>query len=153
MKKSLGEVIAATRKLRGMTQAELAEKMNITDKAVSKWERGLSCPDISSLPRLSEVLGVSVDELMQVNESDNKVNIKPTTVKKILCGALVALIGLAFSIVFLVYAMKHPWSYNDIEGLLGSLLGTKMFIPLIISLITMFSGVIYSFLCAYKESY
>lgn len=61
---SMGEIIAARRKDLGMTQKELAEKMNVTDKAVSKWERNLSCPDVGSIPRLAEVLGLSVAELM-----------------------------------------------------------------------------------------
>ncbi|WNX84888.1 helix-turn-helix transcriptional regulator [Agathobaculum sp. NTUH-O15-33] len=67
-KQTLGNMIASLRKERGMTQAELAAIMNITDKAVSKWERDLSCPDIASLPKLAETLQVSVDELMQVRE-------------------------------------------------------------------------------------
>ena len=62
---TMGMVIASLRKAQGMTQAELAEKMQVTDKAVSKWERDLSCPDIQSLPRLAEILEVSVEELMQ----------------------------------------------------------------------------------------
>ena len=68
MKKTLGTMIAELRKQHGMTQLELAEKMNVTDKAVSKWERDLSCPDINSLPKLAEILGVSVDELMQIKK-------------------------------------------------------------------------------------
>ena len=63
-KQSLGSMIASLRKQRGMTQLDLAVKMGVTDKAVSKWERDLSCPDISLLPRLAELFGVSVDELM-----------------------------------------------------------------------------------------
>ena len=62
----MGTMIAELRKQQGMTQMELAGKMGVTDKAVSKWERDLSCPDINSLPDLAEILGVSVDELMQV---------------------------------------------------------------------------------------
>ena len=65
MSKTLGMFIAELRKERGMTQLELAEKMGVTDKAVSKWERDLSCPDIRSLPTLAETLGVSIEELMQ----------------------------------------------------------------------------------------
>ena len=68
MKKTLGNMIAELRKQRGMTQLELAEKMGVTDKAVSKWERDLSCPDINSLPTLAEILGVSVEELMQIKK-------------------------------------------------------------------------------------
>lgn len=64
-KRTLGTMIAALRKQAGMTQLELAEKMGVTDKAVSKWERDLSCPDVASLPRLAEIFDVSVDELMQ----------------------------------------------------------------------------------------
>ena len=58
-------MIAEKRKEKGLTQAELALKMGVTDKAVSKWERDLSYPDVASFPRLAEALGVSVDELMQ----------------------------------------------------------------------------------------
>lgn len=64
-KQTLGEMIASLRKEQGMTQAVLADKMNVTDKAVSKWERDLSCPDINSMPKLAEILNVTVDELMQ----------------------------------------------------------------------------------------
>lgn len=72
MKKTLGMMIAELRKEKGMTQLELAEKMGVTDKAVSKWERDLSCPDINSLPNLAEILGVTVDELMQIKcEAEN----------------------------------------------------------------------------------
>ena len=69
MKQTLGALIARTRKEKGMTQLELAEKMGVTDKAVSKWERDLSCPDVSSLPTLAQVLGLSLEELMQNNGS------------------------------------------------------------------------------------
>lgn len=65
-KESMGMMIAAKRKELGMTQLELAEKMGVTDKAVSKWERELSYPDVNSLPKLAEIFGMSVDELMQI---------------------------------------------------------------------------------------
>ncbi len=66
MKKQMfGAMVAALRKEKGMTQLELAEKMGVTDKAVSKWERDLSFPDVSSIPKLAGILEVSVDELMQ----------------------------------------------------------------------------------------
>lgn len=62
---TLGEMIATLRKEKSMTQIELASQMNVTDKAVSKWERDLSCPDINSLPKLAEILGISIDDLMK----------------------------------------------------------------------------------------
>lgn len=75
-KQTLGSMITSLRKENGMTQLELAEKMSVTDKAVSKWERDLSCPDVNSLPKLAEIFGISVDELMQIKSAaqldDNK---------------------------------------------------------------------------------
>lgn len=62
--KNIGETIASLRKNKGMTQNELAEKMNVTDKAVSKWERNLSCPDVNTISKLADILGVSVEELL-----------------------------------------------------------------------------------------
>ena len=65
-KQTFGATISALRKERGMTQLELARQMGVTDKAVSKWERNLSFPDVASLPKLAEVLGTSVDELLEM---------------------------------------------------------------------------------------
>ena len=68
--KSIGKMISLLRKEKGMTQSELAEKMNVTDKAVSKWERDLSCPDINTISKLADVLEVSVDELLQAKKKE-----------------------------------------------------------------------------------
>ena len=65
-KQTFGAAISALRKEKSMTQLELARQMGVTDKAVSKWERNLSFPDVASLPKLAEVLGTSVDELLEV---------------------------------------------------------------------------------------
>lgn len=74
-KKTLGMMIASLRKENRMTQLELAEKLGVTDKAVSKWERNISFPDVNTLPKLAEVFDISVDELMQVKaESQNEKN-------------------------------------------------------------------------------
>ena len=56
--------ITALRKARAMTQEQLAQELGITAQAVSKWETGQSCPDITLLPKLAEVCGVRVDELL-----------------------------------------------------------------------------------------
>ena len=66
MNDSLGALIAERRKALGLTQLELAQKLGVTDKAVSKWERNLSCPDVGTLPCLAEILGLSLEQLMQV---------------------------------------------------------------------------------------
>lgn len=64
LKKQIGANIAAYRKRAGLTQAILAEKLNYTDKAVSKWERGESCPDIPTVMAIADILGISVNELL-----------------------------------------------------------------------------------------
>ena len=63
--KKLGAFIAELRKEKNMTQAELAKKIQVTDKAVSKWERGLGLPDINNIEPLADALGVSILEIMQ----------------------------------------------------------------------------------------
>ena len=59
-----GNLIASRRREKGMTQKELSELLHVTDRAVSKWERGLSFPDVSLLESLCDVLGLTLTELM-----------------------------------------------------------------------------------------
>ena len=82
-----------------MTQLELAEKMGVTDKAVSKWERDLSCPDISSIPNLAEILGVSVEELMQVKKEADAPVSKATEIVKIAPKAVAMAMGIAVTVL------------------------------------------------------
>lgn len=62
--KTLGKFIAERRSALGLTQRQLAERLSVTDRAVSRWERGIGAPDISLLESLSSALGVTVDELL-----------------------------------------------------------------------------------------
>ena len=64
MENTLGKRIAALRREKGMKQDELAEKMQVSPQAVSKWENDQTCPDISVLPTLAKLFGISVDELL-----------------------------------------------------------------------------------------
>lgn len=61
----IGAFIAARRKEMGLTQQQLAERLGVTNKAVSKWESGNGIPDISLFTALAEVLGVTADELLR----------------------------------------------------------------------------------------
>ena len=65
LKYIIGKNIAVYRKRCGLTQAGLADKLNYSDKAVSKWERGESTPDIITLAQLAELFGITVNELVQ----------------------------------------------------------------------------------------
>lgn len=114
--KSMGTVIAALRRSHGMTQLELAEKMGVTDKAVSKWERDLACPDVASLPKLAEILGVSLDELMQAQRpvgSDERLSIPALAVLVLKAVALALGVGVA------VLSFMGKLAPNDGFALLG----------------------------------
>lgn len=69
LKRQIGRNIVLCRKRMALTQAGLADKMNYSDKAVSKWERGESMPDVLTLMQLAEILGVTVDFLLSGDEN------------------------------------------------------------------------------------
>ena len=69
---TIGKFIAERRKHKNLTQAQLAEKLGITDKAISKWERGIAMPDASIMLELCNILGISVNELL----SGEKINME-----------------------------------------------------------------------------
>ena len=64
MNETIGNRITKFRKAKGMTQEELANQLGVSSQAVSKWENDISCPDISLLPKLCRMLGITVDELL-----------------------------------------------------------------------------------------
>ena len=64
----IGEFISSQRKMKNLTQAALAEKLGITDRAVSKWERGKGLPDVSLMLDLCEIFGITVNELLSGEE-------------------------------------------------------------------------------------
>lgn len=66
----MGENIASLRRAAGLTQELLADRLGVTSQAVSKWERQLSCPDVSLLPAMAKVFGVGIDELFAVASAD-----------------------------------------------------------------------------------
>lgn len=66
----IGKYIAGKRKALGMTQKQLAEKLNMSDKSVSKWERGVCLPDVSVYMELCEILGISINEFLAGEDID-----------------------------------------------------------------------------------
>ena len=64
-KKTMGGFMAALRKANGMTQKELAERLNVSDKTVSRWERDDGAPELSLIPVIAEIFGVTCDELLR----------------------------------------------------------------------------------------
>ena len=111
----IGRFIAKLRKEKNMTQKELAESLEITDRAISKWENGRGMPDLSLLTPLCEILGVSINELLSgerldkkdyqekleenfINTIDyiDKKNVKSNTIKSII-WLVVGIIGISLS--------------------------------------------------------
>ncbi len=72
METTLGNRIMANRKRIGLTQDKLAEKLGVTAQAVSKWENDQSCPDISMLPKLADIFGISTDVLLGVENTQEQ---------------------------------------------------------------------------------
>ena len=111
--KTFGEMISSLRKEKNMTQNDLEEKMNVTDKAVSKWKRNLSCPDINSIPKLAEILGVSVEKLLnaQTKQENSKV-------EDIINIALIG-VSLAMGICIVVTSVLKQIDINNAIIMLG----------------------------------
>lgn len=72
MNESIGSRIAKYRKGKGLTQEALANQMGVSSQAVSKWETDASCPDITALPQLCRILGITTDELLTGNSNEVK---------------------------------------------------------------------------------
>ena len=87
-KEIFGRFVAEQRKAKGYTQRELAERLFVSDKAVSKWERGLSMPDISLLIPLAEILEVSVTELLEGRRMVTMEELKQGEVERLVKKAL-----------------------------------------------------------------
>lgn len=115
MKKTLGAMITELRKEHKMTQMELAEKMGVTDKAVSKWERDLSYPDINSLPNLATILDVTVDDLMQLKNGDT---VSHKSIKEIIDLILKA-VALGMGIAVVVLSILNSLATTSAVLLLG----------------------------------
>ena len=122
----IGKFIAKQRKLKELTQEELAEKLGITKNAVSKWERGLCLMDMSLLKPLSEILGVSVNDILAGEIIDGKdiekkseENIIKLTELANLKSMKYGIIGMAlFSIILMIISFFKDESMASVVSLL-----------------------------------
>ena len=130
----IGKFIAECRKQKNLTQMQLSEKLGITDKAISKWERGIAMPDSSIMLELCDILGISVNELlsgeknsMENNNQNNEqllldmakeIEDKNKTIWRamwvIMIASITALLAGIFAAAFLIPA--GPWQLVAILG-------------------------------------
>lgn len=107
--------ITMYRKAAGLTQLELAEKLNYSDKAISKWERGESLPDLYVLHTIAEMFGITLNDLVSVTERPkqnvNKLNRIVILLLSIGLTWLVAIISFAFLMIFSVRMVWMPFIY------------------------------------------
>jgi transcriptional regulator with XRE-family HTH domain len=109
LKNTIAQRIVYYRKLNNMTQAELAEKLNYSDKSVSKWERGEGLPDVVVLAMMAELFGVTVNDLISGDTAPKKPTGRLPVKDRILIPMMaVGLVLVAASIVYLVLRLVFP---------------------------------------------
>lgn len=111
LKKIIAENLVSLRKSASLTQQELAEKLNYSDKAVSKWERGESIPDVAVLKQIADLYGVKVDDFLHKHEEQKLVAAPKKIVasKHLLISMLsVGLVFLIATIVMVVWLLIKP---------------------------------------------
>lgn len=119
LKNQIGSNIALFRRRAGLTQAGLAERLNYSDKAISKWERGESIPDVMTLVQLSELFGVSVNDLVAdpkapATREPEEAAEKPKANKGVilaLCSTLVWFVALLLFVIFSSFPSLYRFSW------------------------------------------
>ena len=106
----IGKLIAKQRKEKGLTQQDLGDKVGVGYRAVSKWETGQTLPDISIINELSEILGITADELLK-GELNKQPKTTPKSKKKYLL-LLIPLIILIISIIFIIKQNNKVYEYD-----------------------------------------
>ncbi len=101
---TFGKNVTRLRKMENMTQLELAEKLNYSDKAVSKWEQGYSLPDVRVLVQIADLFGVTVDDLIREHSEGQQV-VPKTTKNRNRFITLICSVGLAWLVAVVVYVL------------------------------------------------
>lgn len=111
----IGALIASLRKKQGLTQSQLGAKVGVGDRAVSKWERGITCPDISIINELSSILGITSDELLKGElTKEHKEQLKEHKFNKKLL-LLIPLVLIIIAVVIIISNKNKTYVYNLIS--------------------------------------
>lgn len=138
-KNAIGQFISALRKANGMTQKQLAEKLNVSDKAVSRWERDECAPDLSLIPVIADIFGVTSDEILRGERntqysyvSNNK---SEKQIKRLIDGAQTkftvrSIISIGIGLVGLLAAMIC--NYGFLRANIGFFIGSVFYLVAVI---------------------
>lgn len=146
-KKIIGEKISSLRKEKGLTQKELADRLSVTDKAISKWETGVHFPDIAILENLAEELGITVSELLGFEDATKEEVIKGMTLvsdeekKKIkaqMKGRAIELI--VYGAIGFPTSIYLSWILH-LQGLQGGVYGSTTTLLMILAMTAFISGI------------
>ena len=110
LRENIAKNIVSLRKEKGMTQAELAEALNYSDKSVSKWERGDGIPDILVIHKIAELFGVTLNDIISEEIVVKKKGKKPHLTNRIIIPLLS--VGLVFLVSSLVFAIMTIFGFN-----------------------------------------
>lgn len=124
----IGSFVAELRKEKGMTQKQLAEKLNVTDKAVSKWERGIGYPEITVIPLLADALGITTGELLLGERTPEAAKSEATEVKTAKTNMLVT-----DTIAFVQQA--HEYKASKVSGIILSVLSAAFLIAVFVCML------------------
>ena len=149
---SIGEFIAALRKAKGLTQMDVANHLGVSNKTVSSWETGASCPDIALLPAIAELYGVTCDELLRGEriplQEDEKV--KETKREKVLAFQLARHKNTLFLATLIGYALA---SLGPILTFIISFGAARPPLGFFIGLLPLLAAVFMIFLFCYNASF
>lgn len=116
--KKIGKFISSLRKKKSMTQQNLAHKLGVTNKAISKWETGEGYPELTIIPHLAKELGITVDELLageytnnhnqNIITSKNTTTLESVTLKYKMFNSIAFFITLLGIIIFILFALTWP---------------------------------------------
>ena len=117
-KTAIGEFIAALRKAQGLTQQQVADRLGVSNKTVSSWETGASCPDIAMLPAIAELYGVTCDEILRGEHipADETTQVKEAEREKAIDFRLARHQNNVFLATLIGYALTMPRDRSSASG-------------------------------------
>lgn len=118
-KTKLNEIIIENRKKRGLTQVELAKKMNLSSKTISKWETGVTNPDFESLVKLSQILEIDINNLFDSFDKEEESKKLNSHINKDIVSFIYNVIGIAMGIAVVVLKALDKLDVNNGLIMLG----------------------------------